>query len=99
MKIKSYMKPYKCRELIQNLKRDERRLKDMEKEYHEVLRDGRETLCNGAYDCYGSDYDLWEDNMWERYVPKIRDLEGRIEYWKSRLKKRQFTHGKGKKAS
>ena len=92
MKIKRYMKPYTCGELQENLKRDKLKLSDLEKRYSEELEDGRETLVNGAYECYGSDFDLWEDTLFEWYMPKIRTTESRIEYWKSRIRKRQFTH-------
>lgn len=92
MKIKRRMKPYTCSELQKNLKRDKLKLAELEKRYGEELRDGRETLVNGAYECYGSDFDLWEDNLFEWYVPQIRTTESRIEYWKSRIRKRQFTH-------
>ena len=88
------MKPYTCGELQKNLQRDKRKLADLEKRYSEELKDGRETLVNGTYDCYGSDYDLWEDNLFDWYMPKIRTVEARVEYWKSRIRKRQFTHKK-----
>lgn len=94
MKIKSYMKPYTCGELQKNLQRDKRKLADLEKRYSEELKDGRETLVNGAYDCYGSDFDLWENNLFDWYMPQIQTVESRIEYWKSRIRKRKFTHSK-----
>jgi len=87
MKIKRYMKPYTCGELQENLKRDKRKLADLEKQWNEKLKYGRETLANDAYD-------LWEDNLFEWYMPQIRTVESRIEYWKSRIRKRQFTHKK-----
>lgn len=92
MKIKGYMKPYTCGELMSNLKRDKRKLADLEKRYEEELTEGHRTYVNGAYNCHGSDFDLWEDNLFNWYVPKIRSLEARIEYWQGRINKRQFTH-------
>ncbi|RKW52455.1 MAG: hypothetical protein D8H95_14930 [Lachnospiraceae bacterium] len=92
MKIKRYMKPYTCGELQKKLKRDKRKLADLKKQWNEELKAGHETLVNGAYECYGSDFDLWEDNLFEWYMPKICTVESRVDYWKSRIRKRQFTH-------